>query len=161
MLSVTKGSTLRVDAPEGALSMRLAGGGQVDLAPVAVVEGQAKLLPSLTKRLVAGEVYVTEFNIVDGYGDTFIKTGPRVKVMGSIAAGDVVGVEKSVLERAYDAAQKALLGMSGSGAVSFSSGENQYSFESRNDLLSFVNRLRSDIGVLKSGGRRERRRFTL
>ena len=153
---VLRGGSLSVPAPENAMMLHLAGGGQrVDAIGVvdgAAVVDSANLIPNVD--------YVSEWTI-DLDGTHYLKRGPVITVEPSISAGDVSGVVKPPLERMYDAAVEALLSASSSGVVSFNTGDQSYSFQTRQELLEFVNSLSYEMDAGKRGGKRRSRKVML
>ena len=140
MLKVLAGSTLKIPAPEGAVSLSLAGEG-VRAGPYPVVDGVVKLTPAITKgALKAGVLFVSEWSLsVDG--DVYLRVGPRVRVKGSIANKDVTGLRLSVIDETIKNARAALRDMSDGAVTSFSGGDRNYSFETRGELVNFISKL--------------------
>lgn len=138
-LTIKRGETLLLTAPEGATLLNMAGAGH-KVGPVDVVDGVAVVSADDTKASPAGE-YRTEWRVVDAQGNVSLPSGQRVVVQQSLDVDSLNTIEPTQYERILQAAKDALESAAASGDVSVSTGDTTFTFETRAELLSFVNRL--------------------
>lgn len=128
--------------------LRLAVGGARREYPLTKAAGiwNAKLAPADTTNLPAGEA-IAELAFTDGSGDVVIVWLESIKVEDSLTANSAITDAPQSLEaQTLAAAKQALLTASGDASVSFSTpGGQSYSFETRGELLTFVNRLERKV----------------
>ena len=137
-----RGSTLAFSAPDGATALTLGGAGKRATVPVGE-DGRAVIEASVSTTLPAG-LYQSEW-MVDGDDGVELRVGPRVRVIKSITIDGEREQPSLPEEEMLAAAQQALLTASGTGAVSISAGGQSTTFQSRNELLSFIQRLENRI----------------
>ena len=97
-----------------------------------------------SKTMPAGS-YMTEWKVIDSDGSVSLPSGPSVTIMDSIDTDSIRHVPKSQYQQILEAAKNTLATAASSAELSSSVGESSYSFESRNELLSFVNRLEATV----------------
>ena len=146
LTTIRRGSVLRLPAPRGALYLRLAGEGKV-VGPVSVVEGFATVMPTQTATMPVG-TYRSEWEIGTGGMLSYV-SGERVAVEQSLAVDALHSFQPTFAERVLKAAECALESAAADTAISVSTGESSFSFESREDLLRFIARMRDEVGAEK------------
>lgn len=138
-----RGETLRLTAPENAVELRVAGEGR-SIDPVSVVDGYAVVPVAVSETMPAGD-YMTEWKVMQDDGSVRLPSGPRLTIMPSIEHDNLTHVPKSQYRQILEAAKATLMSAASSAELSFSVGDSNYSFESRNELLTFVNRLEATV----------------
>ena len=147
MMNVLRGSPLKFAAPDDdATTMRVAGEGHSGEA--AVSDGAATFA---TAEMPVGR-YQSEWEFSDGT----LMVGPQFSIEPSLKQDDIKDAPLPWDERVLAAARQALLVAAGSTDVSFAVDATSYSFENRNELLSFVNRLESKLNRKKTPRRYRR-----
>ena len=152
--TITRGATFLVAVPAPAdltvasANFVVAGNGVRRVYPLALVAGlwAANLAPAETTMLQPGEL-VAEIAWTATNGQVRIVPYPSLTVVDSLTANDAITDKPQSLEvQTLAAAKQALLTASGDTSVSFSTpGGQSYSFETRGELLTFVNRLERKV----------------
>lgn len=142
-IKAKRGETLRLVAPADATELRIAGVGK-SLDAISVTDGEAVVPPSVTETMGAGN-YMTEWMVVRSDGTVRLPSGPRITMSESIAHDKLTHVPQSQYQAILQAAKDTLASAAESGDISFSSGDSSFSFESRRELLAFVNRLETIV----------------
>ena len=146
-ITIKRGESVSLTAPSDATELRVAGAGKL-IGPVSVVEGMAVLTSETTAGMPAGE-YMTEWK-VEREGAITLPSGCRITVQESILTDQLRNIPVDQYERILQAAKDTLESAAASGDLSVSTGESNFSFESRSDLLSFINRLENKIALRKT-----------
>ena len=146
-IELKRGEQISISAPAGATQLFVAGAGK-RIEPIDVVDGTAVLTSATTETMPPGE-YMTEWKVVDADGSVRLPDGCRITVSQSLATDhdELRTVPVTQYERILAAAKDALESAAGDGAISVSTGESNFSFESRNELLSFVSRLEPVVAL--------------
>lgn len=146
MITAKRGSPLEIIAPDDATTLRVAGEGHSASADVA--DGAATFD---TSEFPVGR-YQSEWEFSDGR----LSVGPKFVVDPSLKQDGIKDAGLTYEERMLAAAKKTLEVASGSTDISFSVDSTNYSFESRGDLLAYVNRLESKVKRMKQPIRKRR-----
>ena len=131
--------------PDWSVTYRIAGEG-AKKSQVAALESsrwKAVFASSVTRDLPPG-IYAYEAELTDGTEAYFIDSG-RFELLPSLAHGDDREVEQTFAERALAKVEEVLLVASGSAEISFSVGDQSYTFESRGELMAFRETLRNEV----------------
>lgn len=146
-IKLKRGESLSITAPTGATELRLAGAGKL-VGPIEVVDGTAVITSAMTEDMPAG-VYISEWKVVADDGTITLPSYGRIIVRESILTDNLRNAPVDQYERILKAAKDTLESAAASGDLSVSTGESSFSFESRSDLLSFINRLENKIALRK------------
>ena len=144
--------------PDWGVTYRIAGGG-TRKEQAAALDGsrwKAVFPTSVTSTLPPG-TYVYEAQLTDGTETYFVDSG-RFEVLPSLAFDDVRTSEQSFAEQALEKVEEVLLAASGSAEISFSVGDQSYTFESRAELMAFRESLRNEVRREKIRNERGQRR---
>ena len=145
-ITLTIGSTLTLTAPVNATELTL--GGNRGVFSANVQDGTATFSATETEQIPPGN-FRTQWKIVAPNGDVSFSMGPEIETELPLSTNPTQ--PQTPNEKMLAAAYKALENASGSTAISVSTGENSFSFETRDDLLSFITRLETRIRKAKRG----------
>lgn len=143
-----RGASLAIDAPAGARSLRIGGGGK--LLTVPVESGQA-VIDAATSRTLPVADYATEWEVVGNDGAVRLPSGPKLRVAQSLLADELREAPLTANERLLASARATLEASAASAETSLAVEGTSMEFETRADLLAFVRSLELRVA-------RERRR---
>ena len=145
-------ASIAVEAPAGAATpqsgkLLVAVGGTRAEFPLDAGDGawRALLTPAQTTALAVGAAMAeAQFAFEDG-GVAIVPVDGIVVLATLSADSALTDAPQTVDEQVLAAAETALLSAADTAAVAFSAGDQSFSFESRGELLSFVERLRRQV----------------